>query len=351
METGDVDVGEEVNNKRVKLKDFIHGFPKESDMFITNDPIKLKIPEGSNAVLVKILYLSIDPYQYIRSTRIDNPDYFSSYPPGSVMTSYGVGRVMDSGNPDFKKDDLVWGTTGWEEFCLITEPETLFKIHHTDVPLSYYLGILGMPGLTAYVGFNELCSPKKGERVFISSAFGATGQVVGQLAKLMGCYVVGSAGSKEKVDVLKNKLGFDEAFNYKEEKNFDQALKRYFPEGIDICFENVGGNMLDAVLLNMRIHGRIAQCGMISQYTLDQPQGIKNLMCIIYKRLHLVGFVVTDHYHFFPKFLDIMLPYIRERKMVYVEDLVEGLESCPAALVGIFSGKNVGKQVVIVAQG
>lgn len=344
------DSGTVINNKRVKLKDFINGFPKESDFEITNDTIKLKIPEGSNALLVKVLYLSIDPYQYIRSTRIDNPDYFSSFPPGSVMASYGVGRVLDSGHPDFKKGDLVWGTTGWEEFSLITEPETLFKIQHADVPLSYYLGVLGMPGLTAYVGFYEICCPKKGDSVFISSAFGAVGQVVGQLAKLMGCYVVGSAGSKEKVDMLKTKLGFDEAFNYKEEENLDQTLKRYFPKGIDICFDNVGGKMLDAALLNMRVNGRIAQCGMISQYTLDQSEGIKNLMCTVYKRLYLKGFVVTDHYHLFPKFLDMMLPYMREKKMVYIEDRVEGLENCPAALVGLFRSTNLGKQVVIVAQ-
>ena len=229
---------------------------------------------------------------------------------------------MDSGHPNFKKGDLVWGTTGWEEYSLITKHEDLFKIDHTDVPLSYYTGIL---------------------------ATGAVGQLVGQFAKLMGCYVVGSAGSQEKVDLLKNKFGFDAAFNYKEEHDLDVALKRCFPEGIDIYFDNVGGKMLDAVLLNMRNHGRIALCGMVSQYNLEQPEGVNNLMNVVYKRVRMEGFVVFDYYPLYAKFLDSVLPYIREEKIVYVEDVVEGLESGPAALVGLFSGRNVGKQVVAIA--
>lgn len=207
-----------------------------------------------------------------------------------------------------------------------------------------------MPGLTAYAGFIELCSAKKGETVFISAASGAVGQLVGQLAKLFGCYVVGSAGSKEKVDLLKNKLGFDEAFNYKEESNLDAALKRYFPEGIDIYFENVGGKTLDVVLLNMKLHGRIAVCGMISQYNLEQPEGLHNLMQLIAKRVRMEGFNVLDYYHLYPKFLEMVLPPTKEGRIVYIEDTVEGLESGPTALVGLFSGRNVGKQVVLVAR-
>ncbi|KAG7997081.1 hypothetical protein I3843_01G193500 [Carya illinoinensis] len=209
---------------------------------------------------------------------------------------------------------------------------------------------IGMPGMTAYAGFYEVCTPKSGEYVFISAAAGAVGQLVGQFAKLLGCYVVGSAGSKEKVDLLKNKLGFDDAFNYKEENDLDAALKRYFPEGIDIYFENVGGKTLDAVLINMRVHGRIAVCGMISQYNLDETEGVKNLTCLIYKRIHMQGFTVRDYYHLYPKFLETVMPYIREGKVVYVEDKAEGLESAPTALVGLFSGRNVGKQVVVVAR-
>ncbi|KAM7460858.1 hypothetical protein LguiA_028979 [Lonicera macranthoides] len=377
----------EVSNKQVILKDYVSGFPKESDMITKTSTISLKVPEGSKAVLVKNLYLSCDPYMRNRMKNIQG-SYVESFTPGSRITGYGVAKVLDSGDPNFKKGDLVWGGTGWEEYSLITATDQLFKIQHTDVPLSYYTGLLGMPGMTAYAGFYEVCSPKKGETVYVSAASGAVGQLVGQFAKLLGCYVVGSAGSKEKVsalrivlyaicsssyksnsswlnylisvfaislsshkvDLLKNKFRFDEAFNYKEEKDLDAALKRYFPNGIDIYFENVGGKMLDAVLPNMRLHGRIAVCGMISQYNLEDPEGVHNLFCLIMKRVRMEGFVVVDYYHLYPKFLELVLPQIKGGKIVYVEDMAEGLESAPAALVGLFSGRNVGKQVVVVSR-
>ncbi|KAL5577472.1 hypothetical protein UlMin_019171 [Ulmus minor] len=340
----------EVTNKQVVLKDYVSGFLKESDMVLTTSTLKLKLPEGSKGVLVKNLYLSCDPYMRDRMNNTGSLSYFESFKPGSPITGRGVAKVLDSGDPNFKEGDLILGITGWEEYSIITATQTLFKIQHTDVPLSYYTGILGMPGLTAYAGFYEICSPKKGEYVFISAASGAVGQLVGQFAKLLGCYVVGSAGSKEKVDLLKNKFGFDEAFNYKEEPDLNAALKRYFPEGIDIYFENVGGKMLDAVLLNLRGRARIAVCGMISQYNLQQPEGVHNLTSLIFKQARMEGFLVLDYYHLYPKFLELVLPHIKEGKIVYVEDVAEGLESAPAALVGLFSGRNVGKQVVVVSR-
>ncbi|XP_028090686.1 2-alkenal reductase (NADP(+)-dependent)-like [Camellia sinensis] len=204
-----------------------------------------------------------------------------------------------------------------------------------------------MAGMTTYAGFYELCSPKQGEYVFVTAASGAVGQLVGQFAKLLGCYVVGSARTKEKVDLLKNKFGFDEAFNYKEE-DLEAALKRFFPNGIDIYFENVGGKMLDA--LNMRLRGHIALCGMISQYNLEHPAGVHNLFCLITKRVRMEGFIVHDYYHMYPKFLDMILPHIKEGNITYVEDIAEGLESAPATLIGLFAHHNVGKQVVVVAR-
>ncbi|XP_021814087.1 2-alkenal reductase (NADP(+)-dependent)-like [Prunus avium] len=346
----------EMSNKQVILREYVSGrFPTEADMYVnTSNYISLKVPPQGSTVLVKNLYLSCDPM--MRFLIMDNSHHrMTKYvycTPGSPICGYGVAKVLDSSHPEFKQGDLVWGLTRWEEYSFITNPESLIKIRHTDtdVPLSYYTGILGMPGKTAYAGFFEVCSPKKGEYVFVSAASGAVGQLVGQFAKLAGCYVVGSAGSKEKVDLLKNKLGFDEAFNYKEEHDLDAALKRYFPQGIDVYFEHVGGEMLDAVLLNMREHGRIAVCGMISQYNLPEPQGIKNLMQIGFKRLHIHGFTHRDYDHIVPKYLDFVLPYIRQGKLVYVEDIVEGLENAPAALVGLFTDRNFGKQVVALAR-
>ncbi|KAL0359289.1 UNVERIFIED_CONTAM: 2-alkenal reductase (NADP(+)-dependent) [Sesamum angustifolium] len=343
-------MAEEVSNKQIVLRDYVKGFPKESDMTLKTCTVKLKVPEDcSDAILVKNLYLSCDPYMRNRMSKMEG-SYVESFTPGSAITGYGVARIVDSSHPNFKKGDLVWGITGWEEYSLIRSTQGLFKIQHTDVPLSYYTGILGMPGMTAYAGFYEVCSPKKGETVYVSAASGAVGQLVGQFAKLMGCYVVGSAGSKDKVELLKNKFGFDDAFNYKEEQDLNAALKRYFPDGIDIYFENVGGKMLDAVLLNMKIHGRIAVCGMISQYNLEQSEGVHNLFTLVTKRIRMEGFGVFDYYHLYQKFLDMVLPLIKEGKINYVEDIAEGLESAPAALVGLFYGRNVGKQVVVVSR-
>ncbi|KAG2269550.1 hypothetical protein Bca52824_064105 [Brassica carinata] len=342
-----------VTNKQIIFPDYVSGFPKESDLKVTTTTIDLRLPERSKSVLVKNLYLSCDPYMRIC---MGEPEPLSSslFPPyntGEPIVGLGVSKVIDSRHPDYKKGDLLWGIVGWEEYSVITlSPYSHFKIHYTDVPLSYYTGLLGMPGMTAYAGFYEICSPKKGETVFVSAASGAVGQLVGQFAKLMGCYVIGSAGSKEKVDLLKTTFGFDDAFNYKEESDLNAALKRYFPEGIDIYFENVGGKMLDAVLINMKLNGRIAVCGMISQYNLVDPDGVYNLVTILYKRIKVQGFAVSDFYDKYSKFLDFVLPYVREGKITYIEDITEGLESGPSALLGLFHGKNVGKQLFVVAR-
>ncbi|XP_042960176.1 2-alkenal reductase (NADP(+)-dependent)-like isoform X2 [Carya illinoinensis] len=345
-----------VRNKQVILREYVpaSGFPKESDMCVTTiGTIKLMLPDqvGSDGVLVKNLYLSCDPSQRSRMTKYEPSTHFVSFQPGLPIRGYGVAEILVCGHPNFEKGDLVWGITGWEEYSVLTKPaaDTLTKIQHTDVPLSYYTGILGMPGMTAYIGFYEICSPKKGQYVFISAASGAVGQLVGQSAKLQGCYVVGSAGSKEKVDLLKNKFGFDDGFNYKEEPDLNAALKRSVADGLSENWENVGGKMLDAVLLNMRIGDRIAMCGMISRYNLGQAEGVHNLIYLVAKRVRMEGFLVPDYYHLYLKFLELVLPYINEGKIVDVEDKAQGLESGPAALVELFTGRNVGKQVVVVA--
>ncbi|XP_074281307.1 2-alkenal reductase (NADP(+)-dependent)-like [Silene latifolia] len=339
-----------VSNKQVFLKDYITGYLEESDMCVkTDNTVHLKLPEGSNGVVVKNLYLSVDPYMRLLMQKFDTHGIFSHFALNSPVRGYGVARICESGDPNFKKGDLIWGTTGWEEYSVLTSTDDHFKIEHTDVPLSYYTGILGMPGIAAYYGF-ELCSAKKGETVFVSSACGGVGQLVGQFAKSAGCYVVGSAGSDEKVNLLKSKLGFDEAFNYKEESDLDAALKRYFPEGIDVYFDNVGGQMLDAVVLNMKYMGRIALCGMISQYNnIDSREGTHNLISAIFKAVRIEGVQVHRYYPLYPKFLEFILPLIREGKIAYVEDIVEGLENGPAALAGLLRGRNVGKHIIAVA--
>nr|XP_048321562.1 2-alkenal reductase (NADP(+)-dependent)-like [Ziziphus jujuba var. spinosa] len=348
-------------NKQVILKRYPEGLPKEDDMEVTSSAtIKLKLPDGYGGILLKNLYLSCDPFQrnfmrHVPPSGVPIHSYATASLCLSILDSpplfgYGVGKVLDSGHPNFKQGDLVWGITTWEEYSLLPKPETFIKILHTDVPLSYYDGILGMPGMTAYAGFYKICNPKKGENVFISAAAGAVGQLVGQFAKLSGCYVVGSAGSKKKVELLKEKFGFDDAFNYKEEKVLKAALKRYFPQGIDIYFENVGGKTLEAVLLNMRQFGRIAACGMISQYNVDEEEGVRNLMQLVSKCVRMEGFNSIDHLHKYSEYLDFVLPHIREGKIVYVEDIAHGLDSAPSALVGLFLGRNVGKQLIHLSE-
>ncbi|KAK4787080.1 hypothetical protein SAY86_010913 [Trapa natans] len=338
-------------NKQVVLKGYVDGTPKETDLELKQSILSsLTAPEGSSALLVKNLFLSCDPYMFRRMRQFYG-SYIPPFVPGQPIEGFGVARVIDSDDPEFKPGDLISGTTRWEEYSLIRKHEQLRKIDpQLDVPLSYHLGLLGMPGFTAHAGFYEVCSPKKGETVLVSAASGAVGQLVGQLARLHGCYVVGSAGSSKKVDLLKNKLKFDEAFNYKDEPDLNAALKRYFPQGIDIYFDNVGGEMLDAALLNMRMNGRIAVCGMVSQHGHSDPRGIHNLYNLISKRVKMQGFLQSDYLNLFPKFVDHVVDHYRKGNITYIEDLSEGLESAPAAFIGLLSGKNVGKQVICVAR-
>ncbi|CAL5097801.1 unnamed protein product [Urochloa decumbens] len=219
--------GQEVPNRRVILKRHVTGFPSEDDMEVVAGAARLAVPPGSAAVVLKNLYLSCDPYMRGRMSKQNRRSYVPAFVPGEVLAGHGVSRVVASAHPDFKVGDHVWGMTGWEEYTLIPNPESLSKINHPEMPLSYYTGVLGMPGLTAYAGLYDVAKPKKGEYFFVSAASGAVGQIVGQLAKLTGCYVVGSAGSDEMVKLLKTKFGFDEAFNYKKEQDLNAALQSY----------------------------------------------------------------------------------------------------------------------------
>ncbi|KAG6402342.1 hypothetical protein SASPL_139220 [Salvia splendens] len=339
----DEDFSRIVGNKQILFKGYIEGVPKESDMeFKLGNGMKLEAPKGSGAFLVKNLYLSCDPYMRGRM-RDFHGSYIPPFVPGSVVEGFGVSKVIDSDNPNFKPGDIVSCFTGWEEYTLLRNTEQLRKVQPDDIPLSYHIGLLGMPGFTAYAGFYEVCAPKRDERVFVSAASGAVGQLVGQLAKLHGCYVVGSAGSKQKVccfGILK--------------ASFSQFMHniKYFPEGIDIYFENVGGAMLDAVLVNMRVHGRIAVCGMVSQAGIgaSDQQGIRNLFSLVPKRVKMQGFLQSDYLYLFPRFVEQVGSLYKEGKITYLEDMNHGLESAPAAFAALFTGKNVGKQVVCVAR-
>ncbi|CAL4933422.1 unnamed protein product [Urochloa decumbens] len=349
----------EVRNRKVVLKRYVTGYPTEDDMEVVDGTVHLVVPQGlpASAVLVKNLYLSCDAWMRGRMSKRDETiTVVNDFVLGEALTNFGVSKVVDSTHPDYHAGDLVWGMTGWEEYTLVTQPPSLVKINHTDLPLSYYTGVLGMSGLTAFAGLFDVCKPKKGETFFVSAASGAVGQIVGQLAKLAGCHVVGSVGSDEKADLLKSKLGFDDAINYKKEPDLGAALRRCFPEGIDVYFDNVGGETLDAALLCMRPRGRVAVCGMVSQYNLeDAAAGVRmcNLPWLVAKRVHMEGFNVADYLAdaaYYRRFEEEMAGYLRDGRVAYVEDVVEGLHGAPPALVGIFQGRNVGRQLIVVAR-
>ncbi|KAM0859622.1 hypothetical protein ACQ4PT_047058 [Festuca glaucescens] len=307
-------------NKKVVLRRYVTGYPTAEDMEVVATPgIPLRALRGSTAaVVVKNLYLSCDPWMRGRMTRHDDGDAVPAddFVLGEALVNYTVGAVVDSTHPEFSAGDLVWGMSAWEEYTLVTKTEGLFKINHPELPLSYYTGVLGMTGLTAYVGLFEVGKPKGGESIFVSAAAGAVGQVVGQLAKIAGCYVVGSAGSGEKVNLLKNEMGFDDAFNYKEEKDLDATLRRCLPGGIDIYFDNVGGTTLDAALLRMKPGGRVVICGMISQYNLPEHEGVRNLFCLIPKRIQMEGFAAMDYYHLYGRMTLLNPHYDQNHRVV-----------------------------------
>lgn len=339
-----------LTNGYVVIKHFVDGAPEESDFELKFEKLSPSMESGKKEVLVKNLYVSIDPYQLNRMKSYSSSqqaiNFSSPVIPGQPIDAYGVGKVMASGNPEFQEGDFVAGLLTWGEYTLVGEGGMLNKLDTMGFPLSYHVGVLAFSGLTAYGGFFEVCKPKKGEKVFVSAASGSVGSLVGQYAKLLGCYVVGCAGSQKKVDMLKGKLGFDDAFNYKEETDLKSALRRYFPDGIDMYFDNVGGEMQEAAVANMKAFGRIAVCGVISEYTGKNKHAAPDMLDVVYKRIRIQGFLAADYMKLYKDFLSETTEYLRAGKMQALEDISYGLESIPSAFLGLFLGGNVGKKMV-----
>ncbi|KAF8931569.1 putative zinc-type alcohol dehydrogenase-like protein PB24D3.08c [Dissophora ornata] len=306
---------------------------------------------NDNEVLVRNLYISLDPY--LRHRMQDTaPAYTSRFTVGQPIENYGVGEVVASKNRRIPAGSIVVGFLGWEEYTRVHDSNSVTIIEgarESKIPLSFYVGVLGMPGFTAYSSFFEIGKPKAGETIFISAASGAVGQVVGQLAKLKGLRVIGSAGSDDKVEYLLKTLKFDAAFNYKK-GNILESLRAAAPEGIDIYYENVGGETLEAALEVFNNHGRIVVCGMISSYNAVTPYGVKNLFQVVAKRLKMEGFIVNDYSdEVRERFEKEVKAWLLEGKIVYKEDITVGLENATEAFVGMLQGKNFGKAVVEIA--
>ena len=301
------------------------------------------VPDGQ--VLRRTIYLSLDPY--MRGRMSDAPSYAASVALGEVMCGHTVSAVIESRNPRFNAGDIVTGYDGWQEFAVSTGQD-LRAIDPRDAPITTAIGVLGMPGLTAYVGLLDIGRPKAGETVVVSAASGAVGSVVGQLAKIRGCRAVGIAGSAEKCRFVVEDLGFDACANYKTD-DLAPALAAACPSGVDIYFENVGGAVLAGVLRVLNRGARIPLCGLISEYNTTANPGGPNLRPLLVHRAMIKGFIVTDHYDRFSAFLQECTPLVASGRLKYREDIVDGLSSAPSALLGLFQGRNFGKLLVRVS--
>jgi NADPH-dependent curcumin reductase CurA len=312
------------------------GAPQESDFAFR----EVDVPDpGEGEVLVRNVFVSVDPYMRSRMSGIRT--YVGPYEVGEPIDGGAVGRIVASNDPGFAEGDWVLSGLGWREGG-IAAAKHLRKLDPDVAPPSTALGVLGMPGLTAWVGLVDIGAVKEGEDVYVSGAAGAVGSAATQIAKLKGLRVIGSAGSAEKVDWLRS-LGI-EAFDYRE-----TPAKDALAGGIDVYFDNVGGPQLEAAVFALRPFGRVVACGSISTYNAEQPQpGPRNMAFVVTKRLRLQGFLVIDHGDRYPDFLAEVGPWVREGAVAYRETVVDGLENAPAAFAGLFRGENIGKMLVRV---
>jgi NADPH:quinone reductase len=326
--------------RQVVLAAIPQGMPKESDFRIESAPVPTAKP---GEILVRTLWVSVDPY--LRGRISGRRSYVDPIPVGDPMLSGCVGEVVLSNDPALKTGDTVSGGWNWSEYATAPAAHVL-KIDPKEAPASTALGILGMPGMTAYFGLIEICQPKAGETLVVSGAAGAVGSAVGQIGKILGMRVVGSAGTDEKCARLRG-LGFDETINYKTSKPYAEALKRTCPNGIDCYFDNVGGEFTDEVMLQMNNLGRVSICGQISQYN-DRAgdAGPRPYWLTIIKQLRIEGFLVFRWMDRWPEGRAKMGQWLREGKLKYDETVYEGIESAPRAFIGLFQGDNTGKALV-----
>jgi len=333
-----------VKSKTFNLKKHFVGLPREEDFEVVEKTLP---PIADGEFLIESLYLSVDPYMR---------PYSRSMKEGTKMIGSGVGKVIESKSEEYPKDTIVTGPFGWTTH-LVPDAQLVKSNMFRKVPpqlqnISYALGAVGLTGMTAYFGLLDVCQPKSGETVFVNSAAGATGSVVGQIAKIKGCRVVGCAGSDAKVEYLKE-IGFDGAFNYKTQ-DLEKELSTLCPKGIDCFFDNVGGKMFDTTMKHMNRHGRIALCGCISSYN-DQPEDKQSLgggtgpyvhLLAIPKELKIQGFIVTSFYAKINEAITDLSGWIQEGKLNVHEHVLEGFETMPRAFMSLFQGENIGKVVV-----
>ena len=331
-------------NREVRLARRPEGEPSLADFELVETPV----PEPDEGeILVRNVCMSVDPYMHMRLTGTDSLS--APFEVGEALRGGAVGRVERSRHPDFAAGDYVSNRLGWRDY-FVSSRRGLLKVEVETVAPSAYLGALGMPGLTAYVGMADIGAPREGETVYVSAAAGAVGSVAGQIAKVRGSRVVGSAGSAEKLAVLRDELGFDAAFNYRD-ADLAEALAEACPDGIDVYFDNVGGRQLEAAIDRMNAHGRIAACGNISERGPAGPHGPSNLRRLVSHRLTMRGFVVADHADRLPDFMREMGGWLASGAVRNYETVFDGLEHAPEALLRLFRGETIGKTIVRLTDG
>jgi NADPH-dependent curcumin reductase CurA len=327
--------------REILLKQRPEGLPDAGTFELRERPLA---PPGAGEVLVRNIWMSVDPY--MRGRIGDAPSYAPPFPVGEPMRGGAIGEVIASNAPSLKAGDLVSSMLGWRDYY-VAPAETLEKVDPALGPAQHQLGALGMPGLTAYVGLTRIADLKDGDSVFVSAAAGAVGSTACQIAKARGCRVVGSAGSDAKCAWLREALHVDATINYRAESDLSAALSRAAPDGIDVYYENVGGEHLVAALDNMKVGGRIAVCGMIARYNSTGPiVGPANIVQVLIRRLKMQGFIVSDHFALIPAFRNEMAGWIKAGTITVQETVVEGLENAPSAFLGLFKGDNLGKMLV-----
>ena len=326
-------------NLQVRLARRPQGAVSEEDFRLVDVPLG---EPGPGHVLVRNRWLSLDPY--MRGRMSDAKSYAPSVKLDEVMVGQTVGEVVASRDPDLKPGDVVLTQLGWQRFGVAPAAEVR-KIDARGVPESYYLGILGMPGITAWFGLFEIGQPKAGETVVVSAASGAVGSVVGQLARLHGCRVVVIAGGREKCDYVVQTLGFDACVDHRGGKLVDD-LRAACPKGVDVDFENVGGATLDTLLRLMNLNGRIVVCGLVSEYNATTPYAYTNLRSVLVNRLRMQGMIIFDWKDRYGEALKGLSALVREGRLKYRESIVDGLENAPKGLIALLKGENFGKQIV-----
>lgn len=331
-------------NHQITLAVNPDGMPRETDFRMVEGPVP---NAGAGEVLVHTLYLSVDPY--VRGRINGAVPVVRGVQPGQVVSGEVVGRVVESNDPRLAKDDIVEGLLGWQEYA-VAPAKTLRKIDPSVAPISAALSVLGLPGLTAYFGLLDICRPQPGETVVVSAAAGSVGSLVGQIAKIKRCRAVGIAGSNEKIEFITRELGYDGGFNYKETSDHYARLRELCPNGVDVYFDNVGGPITDTVLRVINTRARISVCGQISQYNAAQAEmGPRWLGQLVAKQAKVEGFQVHQFADRYEEGRRQLTQWLREKRIRYREDIVEGLENAPKAFVGMLHGRNIGKQLVRVA--